>query len=102
MERGLHLLLLRDVPKNLRSAYYLSTLIFDRGDSERNIDVISIFLDAHRLKVLKPFAGPYLRQNQSLVAQEFWRNDQRDRPADNLFRLIAKDTFRALVPSSHD
>jgi hypothetical protein len=46
--------------------------------------------------------GPYLGQDLRLLVLPVGRNQEHDRPADNLIPLVAKQTLRAIIPSLDD
>jgi hypothetical protein len=91
-----------DVAGHLRRPDHIAEMIAQRRHCQRHIDATAILGYAYGFVVIDALAQRQVRQDASLVLVQLWRNDQRDRPADRLFRLVAEDAHGASIPRRDD
>ena len=98
--RALEASLLADVAGILRSADDPALPIQDRRYCQRDFDPATILGDARGLEVIDPLAAPDFLQDLLLFRVQLRRNDDRDRLADDLVSLVAKDARGTCIPGA--
>ena len=88
---------LRYVTRDFRRADNLPARVADRRDGQRNVDAASILVLPDGLEVIDPLAAVNLLEDRGLFVETVGRDDNGDRPADNLFGRKAEKVLCFLV-----
>src|SRR5437762_7746538 len=83
------LFLLCDIAGYIRGADHLTLLVANRRNRQRNVNLLSVFSDAHRFKMLYALLEPEPVENFSLLADAFRGEQNFNRAAGELLTRIA-------------
>src|SRR6476660_6229879 len=95
-------LALGDIPGNFGGPDDPSISIFERRYRQRNVDETSVLAATDRIVMINPLAPAYARKNFRFLTHAIWGNQDRDRLADGLFRLVAEQPLGTAIPTCDD
>ena len=92
----------RDIAGNFRGGDDFAFFVFDRRNSEGNIDEAPVLALSNRLVALDIFAPADTFEDKGLFVVSVLRNKDRHWLTHRLLRGIAKERLRATVPAHDD
>ena len=102
LQFGFGFFALGDVARDLGCADDTPLSVAHRRNGQRNVDQRAILPSAHRFEVVDAFPAADARENRRLLVEPIGRDQDGDRPADDLFGLVAEKPLGALVPCRDD
>ena len=90
--------LIGDIARDLRGPDNLAGAVEDGRDGQGDIDHLAVLALAHGFEMVGALAAADALKDTRLLVMSVGGNDGRDRLADDLFREVPEQPFRALVP----